>query len=164
MYIESTIKTKALGVIPVVYEDVDTIQDLGVRTIRHVHVYCFYQSKIVIAWSPNKNCWTLPGGEIEVGETIEQAVIREVQEESNMKVLKQRLLGVQDIFEGENIVSQTRSLCLVEPYGPFVSDPDGDITQIKLVDPSELKRYVDWGEIGGHILERALKMVKKMET
>lgn len=164
MYIESTIKTKALGVIPVVYEDVDTIQDLGVRTIRHVHAYCFYQSKIVIVWSPSKKHWTLPGGGIEVGEAIEQAVIREVEEESNMKVLKQRLLGVQDIFEGENIVSQTRSLCLAEPYGPFVSDPDGDITQIKLVDPSELKRYVDWGEIGDHILEHALKMVKKMET
>ncbi|MFZ2151975.1 MAG: NUDIX hydrolase [Minisyncoccia bacterium] len=164
MNIESTIKSQALGVIPVVYEDVDKIQDLGVRTIQHVHAYCFYQNKIVIVWSPNKNCWTLPGGGIEVGETIEDAVIREVEEESNMKVLKQMLLGVQDIFEGENIVSQTRSLCIVEPHGPFVFDPDGDITQIKLVDPSELKQYVDWGEIGDHLLERALKMVRKMET
>lgn len=164
MYIESTIKTRALGVIPVVYEDIDTVQDLGIRTIKHVHAYCFYQGKILIVWSLTKNYWTLPGGVIERGETIEQAVVREVQEESNMKVVKQILLGVQDVFEGENVVSQTRSVCLVEPYGPFVSDPDMDITQIKLINPSELKQYVNWGEIGDHLLERALKIVKKMET
>lgn len=164
MYIESTIKTRALGVISVVYEDAEAIQDLGVRTIKAVHMYCFYRGKLVVVWAEDKQYWTLPGGGIEEGETIEEAVIREVEEESNMKVLKQVLLGVQDIFEGENIVSQTRSLCIVEPHGPFISDPDGDITQIKLVDPSDLKQYVDWGEIGDHLLERALKMVRKMET
>lgn len=164
MYIESTIKTRALGVISVVYEDAEAIQDLGVRTIKAVHAYCFYRGKLVVVWAEDKQYWTLPGGGIEEGETIEEAVIREVEEESNMKVLKQVLLGVQDIFEGENIVSQTRSLCIVEPHGPFISDPDGDITEIKLVDPSDLKQYVDWGEIGDHLLERALKIVKKMET
>ena len=164
MYIESTIKTRALGVISVVYEDAEAIQDLGVRTIKAVHMYCFYRGKLVVVWAEDKQYWTLPGGGIEEGETIEEAVIREVEEESNMKVLKQVLLGVQDIFEGENIISQTRSLCIVEPHGPFISDPDGDITQIKLVDPSDLKQYVDWGEIGDHLLERALKMVRKMET
>ena len=53
---------------------------------------------------------------------------------------------------------------MVEPSGSFVSDLDGDITQIKLINPSELKQYVDWGKIGDHLLERALKIVKKMET
>lgn len=164
MYIESTIKTQALGVVSVVYEDVDVVQDLGVRVIQHVHAYCFYQDKIVIVWAEDKQYWTLPGGGIKKGESVEEAVVREVWEELNMKVLKQALLGVQDIFEGEDVVSQTRSVCLVEPYGPFVSDPDGDITQIKLIKPLELKQYVDWGEIGDHLLERALKIVKKMET
>ncbi len=164
MYIESTIKTRALGVIPVVYEDIDTVQDLGVRIIKHVHAYCFYQGKILIVWSPNKNYWALPGGAIEDGETVEMSVVREVQEESNMKVLKHVFLGVQDVFEGENVVSQTRSVCLVEPYGAFISDPDGDVTQIKFIEPSELKQYVDWGEIGDHLLERALLTLHKMET
>lgn len=164
MHIQSTIKTRALGVIPVVYEDVDTVQGLGVRVIQHVHAYCFYQDKIVIVWAEDKQYWTLPGGGIEKGEGVEEAVVREVWEESNMKVLKQALLGVQDIFEDEDVVSQTRSVCIVEPFGPFVSDPDGDITQIKLIDPLELKQYVDWGEIGDHLLERALQTVRKMET
>lgn len=161
MRIKSTITTKALGTgVPVIYEDVENISDLGSRFIKHVHVYCFYKDKLVIVWAKNKQYWTLPGGGVEVGESVEEAVAREVKEESNMNVLRQELIGVQDIFEGEKVVSQTRSICIVEPFGPFVSDPDGDITEIKLIDPSELKQYVDWGEIGDHLLKRAITLVK----
>ena len=161
MRIESTITTKALGAgVPVIYEDVVSVADLGDRKIKGVHAYCFYKDKLVIVWAENKQYWTLPGGGVEPGESVEEAVAREVREESNMKILKHTLIGVQDIFEGEKVISQTRSICIVEPFGPFVSDPDGDITEIKLIDPSELKQYVDWGEIGDHLLKRAIQLTK----
>jgi ADP-ribose pyrophosphatase YjhB (NUDIX family) len=165
MRIESTITTKALGVgVPVVYEDIENVQDLGDRKIKGVHAYCFYNDKLVIVWAENKHYWTLPGGGVEIGESVEEAVAREVREESNMKVLKQSLIGVQDIFEDEKVVSQTRSICIVEPFGPFISDPDGDITEIKFIDPSELKQYVNWGEIGEHLLKRATELVKTIKS
>lgn len=161
MRIKSTITTKALGTgVPVIYEDFASIEDLGDRKIKGVHAYCFYNDKLVIVWEENKQYWTLPGGGVDLGESVEEAVVREVKEESNMNVLHQELIGVQDIFEGEKTVSQTRSICVVEPFGPFVSDPDGDITKIKLIDPSELKQYVDWGEIGDHLLKRAIALTK----
>lgn len=161
MRIESTIETRLLGPVSVVYEDVANLEELNERTINAVHVYCFYKNTLVVVWADDKKYWTLPGGSVEKGETVEEAVIREVKEESNMKVISQRILGVQDIFEGEDIVSQTRSMCIVEPYGPFISDPDGDITKIKRIDPLELKQYVDWGEIGDHLLSRALESLKE---
>lgn len=165
MIIQSTIKTRALGEIPVVYEDVDSVDDLGVRKIQAVHAYCFYKGKLVIVWADDKKYWTLPGGGVESGECVNEAVTREVQEESNMKVVHQQLIGVQDIFESQDIViSQTRSFCIVEPYGPFVSDPDNDITEIKLIDPSQLKEYVNWGEIGEHLLKRSLGLLKNIEA
>ncbi len=99
---------------------------------------------------------------MEEGETIGAAVIREVQEETNMKVLKQQLVGYQDIFEPGRVVTQTRSVCLVEPYGEFVSDPAGDITAIKLIDPKDYKQYFDWGVIGNHVMERALALKAQM--
>lgn len=165
MRIESNIATKTLGTnVLVIYEDVTSAEGLDGRKIQAVHAYCFYEDKLVIVWEESKQYWTLPGGGVEDGESVEQAVAREVKEESNMRVLQQKILGVQDAFEGEEIISQTRSVCIVEPYGSFVFDPDGDITEIKLIDPSELKQYVDWGEIGDHLLERALQVVRKMET
>lgn len=43
---------------------------------------------------PFKDCWALPGGFVEVGETVEQAVVREVKEECGVEVELDSLLGV----------------------------------------------------------------------
>ena len=98
-----------------------------------------------------------PGGGVEAGESPSEAVTREVKEETNMRVLKQQIIGFQDIFESGNVNTQTRSVCLVEPFGPFVSDPDGDITEVKLILPQDYKNYFDWGEIGDRLMQRALE-------
>lgn len=73
-----------------------------------------------------------------------------------MKVLSQKFIGYQDIYELDRVVRQTRFVCIVEPYGPFVKDPDGDVTEIKLVDLIDYKKYVDWDKVGERIMERAL--------
>ena len=36
--------------------------------------------------APNASTWAMPGGLVEVGETLEQAVIREVKEETNLDI------------------------------------------------------------------------------
>lgn len=106
----------------------------------------------------SKSGWMPPGGGIEPGETYEEAVVREVMEETNMKVIHQELIGFQDIYEPERIVRQTRSFCIVEPLGDFISDPDGKVTEIKLLEPEDYKRYFDWGKIGERIMKRAIVM------
>lgn len=42
---------------------------------------------------PGKGLWSVPGGRIEAGETDDQAVIREVREETGLEVTCGRLLG-----------------------------------------------------------------------
>lgn len=130
-----------------------------------VHSYCFYGDKLVIVGHGADNNWTPPGGAIEKGETFEEASIREVREESNMKVLHQECIGYQDIeMPGENrIVRQFRMFCIVEPYGDFESDPDGDILEIKLIDPEDYREYIKWGEVGDHLMKRALEMKNARE-
>ncbi|MSU56553.1 MAG: NUDIX hydrolase [Candidatus Taylorbacteria bacterium] len=125
-----------------------------------VHSYCFYGDKLVIVGHGKDNNWTPPGGAIEKGETYTEAAIREIKEESNMKVLHIECIGYQDIeTAGENkIQRQFRMFCVVEPYGDFESDPDGDILEIKLIDPKDYKEYIKWGEIGDHLIKRALEM------
>lgn len=43
---------------------------------------------------PFKDKWALPGGYVEYGETVENAVVREIHEETNLSVEIKELLGV----------------------------------------------------------------------
>ncbi len=45
---------------------------------------------------PGKGLWSIPGGRIEPGESDQQAVVREVREETGLEVTCGRLLGAAD--------------------------------------------------------------------
>jgi ADP-ribose pyrophosphatase YjhB (NUDIX family) len=162
MRLTSTLTNRSGQVLDVVYNDLNNESELGDKKIKLVHAYCFCGDKLVLVYDEAKKSWTPPGGGVEVGEDVRTAVAREVKEESNMKVLKQQIIGCQDVFEPQGISSQTRSVCIVEPYGPFLGDPDGDITKIELIDPADCKKYFDWGEIGDHIMRRAMELREAM--
>lgn len=142
--IRQLINTRLSGKVEVVYREADPLKDLDGRILSGIHAFCFYGDKLVIVYSDKKGYWTPPGGGIEKGETYEQAIVREVAEETNMKVLHQELIGYQDVYEPNRIIRQVRSFCIVEPIGDFVADPDGDITEIKLVDFADFGKYVKW--------------------
>lgn len=160
MEIKSTIKSRLSGEVVVVYRDIESLEELDGHTVHGVHAYCFCGDELVIVYSDMKGYWTPPGGGVEPGETVKEAVVREVFEETNMHVLSQRIIGYQDISDPHRITRQTRSVCIVEPIGPFVADadPEGDVMEIKLIDPKDVKQYFDWGEIGDHTLARALEL------
>lgn len=163
MEIKSTIVRPDVS-FDVVYRDFDSVEELGDRKISAVHAYCFYENKLVVVLAGKLNRWTPPGGGVDGNETPYEAVVREVKEETNMKVVKHAFIGYQDINEPGNFITQTRSICIVEPYGDFEQDPDdGEITEVKLIDPKDYKEYFDWGEIGDHIMKRALELLPTLE-
>lgn len=125
-----------------------------------VHSLCFYGDKLVIVGNVKDNNWTPPGGAIEKGETYGEAALREIKEESNMKVIWSELIGYIDVeVVGMSLKErQYRMVCMVEPYGDFEADPDKDIFTIKLINPSDYKEYIKWGEIGDHLMKKALDM------
>ncbi len=158
MEIKTTLQWKGRS-LDIAYKDIDTEDELAGKKISGVHAFCFYGDKLVIVYAAKKGTWTPPGGGVEENETAKEAVVREVREETNMRILHHQFIGYQVITEPNGTSIQTRSFCIVEPYGNFISDPDeGEITEIKLIDPKDAKLYFDWLKIGDHILERALKM------
>ena len=146
-----------------VYEDCSNFYKVPDASFMSVAGLCFYGNKMVIV--NNKGNWEPPCGHIEKDEKIEEALIREVQEESNMKVLHYIPIGflrtLRDDGEGEYWEYQARYFCVVKPYGPFISDPAGDITEIKLIHPKDYKKYFDWGEVSEHIMQKAFSFLQE---
>jgi ADP-ribose pyrophosphatase YjhB (NUDIX family) len=165
MEIKSTLINPDGQTLPITYRDLDSLDELNGSKVKGVHAFCFCGDKIVIVYSEAKGHWGPPGGAVELGETAEEATVREVFEETNMRTLKQKLVGYLEAFEPEKTV-QTRSVCIVEPIGPFIADaaPEGDVTEIKLIDPQDYKQYFDWGIVGDHIMERALQIKEQMDS
>lgn len=164
MQIKSTITNSAGVIMNALFESVEDLSQLDGKSVHGVHGFCFCGGKLVLVYSDKKGRWSLPGGGVEEGESFEEALIREIKEETNMRILHQKLIGFQEVFEPSKIVRQTRSFCIVEPYGPFLGDPDnGEITKIKLIDPKEFKKYVNWGVIGDWIMERSLSLLKNIK-
>jgi 8-oxo-dGTP pyrophosphatase MutT (NUDIX family) len=155
METRSTLTNRLGKTIPIVHHDMDSLDELKGEKVKGVHAFCFYGNKLVVVYAEEKKSWGPPGGGVEPGETIEEAVVREVFEETNMRVLKQKPIAFLEAFEPERTL-QTRSVCIVEPIGEFVSDPDGDVTEIRLINPQDMKQYFHWGENGDRLLERAL--------
>ncbi|MGA3044907.1 MAG: NUDIX hydrolase [Bryobacteraceae bacterium] len=69
------------------------------RPILGVGALIFNRDKILLVErgkQPLKGYWSLPGGVLEAGETLEQGIVREVREETGLEV---RPLKVLEIFE-----------------------------------------------------------------
>ena len=163
MQIKSTITNNKGQVFDVVYKDIESENDFKEKNISGVHALCFYKDKLVVVYSKSKGYWGPPGGSVEKGENVRDAIRREVKEETNMKVTKVRFIGYQEISKPDGVIYQARPVCIVEPYGDFVNDPDGDVTEIKLINPKDFKEYFDWGVVGDRLMERALEIKAQIE-
>ena len=67
------------------------------------------EKKILIvrrAKSPGKGLWSLPGGAVKLGEKLEEALRREIQEECGISIEIKKLIGAFDriFFDGQNKV------------------------------------------------------------
>lgn len=166
MEIKNTITTHEGKKFDVVFRDEDPETDSNNGALQGIHGWAFCGDKLLIVSNGKKDHWTPPGGSIESGETYQEALVREMKEEANMKVIYQKYVGYQvfTALEDGKVVKQARSFCVVEPYGKFISDPDGDIQEIKLIDPKDYKQYFDWGIVGDEVMRKALEMYENYKN
>ena len=52
------------------------------------------QGEILLQRRSDNGLWGLPGGSVEIGESVRQAIVREVEEETGLSVEVERLIGV----------------------------------------------------------------------
>ncbi|NYB51729.1 MAG: NUDIX hydrolase [Methanobacteriaceae archaeon] len=88
---------------------------------------------------PYQGSWAFPGGFVEYGETVEEAVLREVKEETGLEIEIRELLGV---------------------YSDPQRDPRGhtiSICFLAKISEGELRAGTDAAEVSTFTIEKALK-------
>src|SRR5437660_8436237 len=69
-----------------------------------VYAVIFNDEGILLAHRRDIDWWNLPGGGMEAGETVDEAMIREVHEETGLKVRVEQLVGVYSKPQKQEVV------------------------------------------------------------
>jgi mutator protein MutT len=88
---------------------------------------------------PQKNMWDLPGGFIDVGETVEECVIRETLEETGLKVEIVQELGTTPDEYGQKKTPTLNHLYLVKVVGGK-AQPQDDVSELRWVSLDDLPK------------------------
>lgn len=137
-----------------------------------------YQGHVLLHRAESDDFWSLPGGQIEHGETAQAALIREMREEIATEVTAGRLLYVvENFFTYREIRFHEIGLYFEMHFAP--GSPLLNLAQIThgteafwILEPNAIKLYFEWTPLDGlggkivkpHILMQELPLVENCTT
>ena len=146
--------------------DVENFDNIADDLKLKAHAVCMHNGKMLLVYHPEWGIWSLPGGTREAGETIEEALKREIEEETNCEVIDYCPIAVQKIVnpnDGNKHHFRLQYLCNVAPLGDFENDPAGNISKITWIDPRKFEEYIENKEFKKVVIRSALEIIKNYE-
>lgn len=107
------------------------------------------------AKEPSKGKWSIPGGAIELGETLHEAVVRETMEECSVKIGVERLLDTAETIIRDDSGQVKYHFVMIDFLGRYVSG------EIKAQSDAGECRWVALKEIDGMDIPSTLRAVLK---
>ena len=136
-------------------------RDYPDRPICGVGIVVFHQQKVLLirrGKPPRQGEWSIPGGKQKLGETLQQAARREVQEETGLKLGPLMLVDVVDSIFKDSQGQIQYHYSLVEWTGEFVSgelNAADDASYAEWYELSEIKTLGLW--------EKTVEIINKAE-
>ncbi len=107
----------------------------------------FKDSKVLLvkrSKPPGHGLWAIPGGSVELGETLQQAAEREILEETGITILARKPFYTFDVIE-KDTKNQTRfHYVIIDLMADYISGeplPGDDADEVRWVSSRELKNF-----------------------
>jgi len=111
-------------------------------------------------YEPLAGQWSLPGGAVEVGETLEACLVREMLEETGLEIRVGPVIEVFDRITHDDEGRVLYHFVLVDylcwPTGGALA-ADSDVAEVVFADPGELAQYVLTAKATS-VIERAFEL------
>jgi len=133
--------------------------------------FCFdNEGKVLLVREPGEDFWMLPGGTPEDGESFEETLVRELDEEASCDVSEPSLLGAIKVYypnnpnkkQGENFF-QLRFVARVDKVKELTDDPARGVKHERIfVSPEEFCDYASWKKMGEVMIRDAVELFGKV--
>jgi 8-oxo-dGTP diphosphatase len=88
---------------------------------------------------PAQGTWSVPGGRVEPGETLVEAVVRELREETGLEAVCDGLIGwAERIGDGYHYVILDFAVTIMDPADPVAGDDAAEAAWVPLYEVADL--------------------------
>src|SRR3989344_3729492 len=132
------------------------------KDVKQAYGICLDKNGRMLIISNRANMWGLPGGTVEKGETFEETLKREVDEEANIEINNLIPVGynkIEQLKSGiKSVFYQLRYKAKITKLKKRAIDPaTNKLYQRKFIQPDEFLSYALWGRPGEAMIKDAIK-------